>query len=100
MLDAGAGALKLHIDGAYRSATSATILTSTPFNWTIPANFEGNARATLIPGGPVTYELFVNNFTDCLCYSGGQNIQSYPNYSRDRYITRPRTYGITLRYQF
>jgi iron complex outermembrane recepter protein len=100
MLDAGAGALKLHIDGAYRSATSATILTATPFNWTIPSNFEGNARATLLPGGPVTYELFVNNFTDCLCYSGGQNIQSEPNYSRDRYITRPRTYGITLRYQF
>ncbi len=100
MLDAGAGALKLHIDGAYRSATSATILTSTPFNWTIPSNFEGNARATLIPGGPLIYDLFVNNFTDCLCYSGGQNIQSYPNYSRDRYITRPRTYGITLKYQF
>ena len=73
MIDAGAGALQLHVDGAYRSATSATILASTPFNWTIPASFSADARATLITGGPVSYSLFVNNFTDCLCYSGGQN---------------------------
>lgn len=25
-------------------------------------------------------------------------LQSYPNYSRDRYVARPRTYGTTLRY--
>jgi iron complex outermembrane recepter protein len=93
-------ALKMHVDGAYRSASSATILTSTPFNWTIPSSFEGNARVSLMPGGPLTYELFVNNITDCTCFSGGQNIQSYPNYSRDRYVARPRTYGITLRYDF
>ncbi len=100
MIGAGAGALRLHVDGAYRSDTSATILASTPFNWTIPSSFDGNARATLLTGGPVSYSLFVNNFTDCLCYSGGQNIQAYPNYSRDRYISRPRTAGITLRYDF
>ena len=88
------------MDGAYRSATSATILASTPFNWTIPSSFSGDARATLVTGSPVSYSLFVNNFTDCLCYSGGQNIQSYANYSRDRYIARPRTIGITLRYDF
>lgn len=92
--------LKLHIDGAYRSSTSASILTSTPFNWVIPANFSGNLRASLAPGGALTYDLFVNNFTDCLCLSGGQNIQAYPNYSRDRYIARPRTFGVTLRYGF
>lgn len=96
----GAGALQLHVDGAYRSDTSATILASTPFNWIIPSSFSGDARATLVTGGPMSYSLFVNNFTDCLCYSGGQNIQSYPNYSRDRYIARPRTIGITLRYDF
>ncbi|HUA26992.1 MAG TPA: TonB-dependent receptor [Steroidobacteraceae bacterium] len=100
MIGSGGGALQLHVDGAYRSATSATILASTPFNWTIPSSFSGDARATLITGGPVSYSLFVNNFTDCLCYSGGQNIQSYANYSRDRYIARPRTIGITLRYDF
>ena len=100
MIGAGGGALRLHVDGAYRSDSSATILVSTPFNWTIPSSFDGNARATLLTGGPVSYSLFVNNFTDCLCYSGGQNIQAYPNYSRDRYISRPRTAGITLRYDF
>jgi iron complex outermembrane recepter protein len=100
MIGSGGAALQLHVDGAYRSATSATILASTPFNWTIPSSFSGDARATLITGGPVSYSLFVNNFTDCLCYSGGQNIQSYANYSRDRYIARPRTIGITLRYDF
>lgn len=100
MIGHGAGALTLHIDGAYRSATSATILTSTLFNWTIPASFSGDMRATLYTGGPLTYAVFIDNFTDCLCYSGGQNIQAYPNYSRDRYIARPRTYGITIRYNF
>lgn len=96
----GMWALRLHIDGAYRSATSATILASTPFNWTIPGSFSGDLRATLVTQGRMSYSLFVTNFTDCLCYSGGQNIQSYPNYSRDRYIARPRTYGLTLRYDF
>jgi outer membrane receptor protein involved in Fe transport len=100
MIGGGAGALELHVDGAYRSATSATILASTPFNWTIPGSFSGDARATLVTGGRVSYSLFVNNFTDCLCYSGGQNIQSLPNYSRDRYIARPRTFGLTLQYDF
>lgn len=100
MIGAGAAALTLHIDGTYRSATSATILTSTPFNWTIPASFSGDLRATLYPGGSFAYSLFVNNFTNCLCFTGGQNIQSYPNYSRDRYISRPRTYGVTIRYNF
>ena len=95
-----AWALRLHIDGAYRSATSATILASTPFNWTIPGSFSGDMRATLVTDGRMSYSLFITNFTDCLCYSGGQNIQSYPNYSRDRYIARPRTYGLTLRYDF
>jgi iron complex outermembrane recepter protein len=100
MLASGAGSLTFHVDGAYRSATNATLLTSTPFNWTVPANFSGNARATLAPGGRMTYDLFVNNFTDCLCYSGGQNIQATPNFARDRYIARPRTYGLTVRYDF
>ncbi len=92
--------LKLHIDGAFRSSTSATILTSTPFNWTIPQSFSGNLRASMATGGALSYDVFVNNFTDCLCYSGGQNIQAYPNYSRDRYIARPRTFGLALRYTF
>jgi outer membrane receptor protein involved in Fe transport len=95
-----AGSLKFHIDGAYRSSTNATILTSTPFNWTIPANFSGNARAILATGGPMAYDIFVNNFTDCACYSGGQNIQATPNFARDRYVARPRTYGLSVRYNF
>lgn len=96
----GGGALTLHVDGAYRSSTSATILASTPFNWRIPSSFSGDFRATLYTGGAMTYSVFVENFTNCLCYSGGQNIQAYPNYSRDRYISRPRTYGISLQYNF
>lgn len=66
----------------------------------IPFRQRAERRAKFAPGGPLTYDRFVNNFTDCTCYSGGQNIPSYPNYSRDRYVARPRTIGLSVRYDF
>ena len=85
--------LKLHVDGAYRSATTATILTATSFNWTIPQSFSGNARATFAPGGPLTYDLFVKISRIARATPAARTYSPTPNYSRDRYIARPRTIG-------
>ena len=90
----------LHIDGSYRSSESANIVATSAYNWEIPSSFMGNARATLEPGGPLSYSFFVENFTDCACYSGGTNVQAYPNYARFRFVARPRTFGVNLRYKF
>lgn len=93
-------ALTLHVDGSYRSSESANIVVDSVYNWQIPSSFMGNLRATLDPGGRLNYSLFIDNFTDAIGYSGGTNLQSYPNYSRFRFVARPRTFGINLRYQF
>jgi iron complex outermembrane recepter protein len=92
--------LTLHADGSYRSSESANIVATGPYNWEIPAAFMGNVRAILEPGGPLSYSLFIQNFTDCTCYSGGTNVEAYPNYARFRFVSRPRTFGVNLRYKF
>jgi len=92
--------LTLHADGSYRSSESANIVATGPYNWEIPSAFMGNARAILEPGGPLSYSLFIQNITDCSCYSGGTNVEAYPNYARFRFVSRPRTFGVNLRYKF
>jgi outer membrane receptor protein involved in Fe transport len=59
-----------------------------------------NARATLDPGGSLSYSLFIENLTNEIGYSGGTNVQAYPNYGRFRFVARPRTYGLGVRYKF
>jgi outer membrane receptor protein involved in Fe transport len=92
--------LTLHIDGVFRSAQSAYIAEASPYNWTIPSNFIGNGRITFSPNSPLEYSAFIYNFTDNPGYSGGQYVQNVVNYARYRNVTRPRTYGIDLRYKF
>jgi iron complex outermembrane receptor protein len=92
--------LTLHLDGAYRSSETADIQTTSPYNWTIPWSFVGNARATVDVGDHVSYGVFIENFTNDPGYSGGNNDQAVPNYSMARFVIRPRTYGLTLRYRF
>ncbi len=96
----GNATLTLHLDGAYRSPESANIVPDSPYNWEIPSSFIGNARVTLDPGGALSYSLFVDNFTDDAGYSGGTNVQAYPYYGRFRFVARPRTWGLNLRYKF
>jgi iron complex outermembrane recepter protein len=96
----GSALLTLHADGAYHSQESANIVPGSPYNWQIPSSFIGNARVTLDPGGALDYSLFVDNFTNNAGYSGGTNVQAYPYYGRFRFVARPRTWGIILRYKF
>ena len=60
----------------------------------------GNARATVDTGGHFSYNVFVENLTNDPGYSGGNNDQAVPNYSRARIVIRPRTYGVGIRYKF
>jgi outer membrane receptor protein involved in Fe transport len=99
MLGSG-NALTLHMDGAYRSSETANIQSTSLYNWHIPWSFVGNARATVDTGGHISYNVFVDNFTNDPGYSGGNNDQLEPNYSRARFVIRPRTYGLGIRYQF
>ena len=89
-----------HIDGSYRSAAAGFIVPDSSFNWRIPGFFNGDARVTFDLKNKVTFDLFVNNFTDEQGFSGGQGTQSFPNYSRLRNVSRPRTFGVTLRYTY
>lgn len=96
----GKWTLTLHVDGAYRSPETAAIQTTSLYNWTIPWSFVGNARATVDAGDHVSYGLFVQNFTNDPGYSGGNNPQAFPNYSRARFVITPRTYGLSMRYRW
>jgi hypothetical protein len=92
--------LTLHLDGAYRSPETGDIQSTSPYNWHIPWSFVGNARATVDTGGHFSYNVFVENLTNDPGYSGGNNDQAVPNYSRARIVIRPRTYGLGIRYKF
>jgi iron complex outermembrane recepter protein len=96
----GSWPLTLHLDGAYRSSETADIQATSPYNWNIPWSFVGNARATLDVGDHLSYGVFINNLTNDPGYSGGNNDQTVPNYSRARFVITPRTYGLMLRYHF
>ena len=50
--------------------------------------------------GNLSYGVFINNLTNDPGYSGGNNDQTVPNYSRARFVITPRTYGLMLRYHF
>ena len=99
-LSFSSAALTFHVDGVYRSSQSAYIAQQSAYNWIIPSSFVGNARVTFAPHGPLEFSGFIYNFTDNPGYSGGQYVQNVVNYSRFRNVTRPRTYGIGVRYKF
>jgi outer membrane receptor protein involved in Fe transport len=93
------GALTLHADGAYRSSSTGDISQSSAYYWIIPSSFTGNLRG-ILDKGPFSYQAYVENFTGNAGYSGGTFVQEFPNYARFRNVTRPRTYGLELRWKF
>lgn len=90
----------LHLDTNYRSAEQANISPTSVFNWTIPSAFIVNARATLTTSRQWSYDLFVNNVTSDTAYSGSEFAQTIPNPYSLRNVTRPRTFGVRIRYAF
>jgi iron complex outermembrane recepter protein len=93
------GALTLHADGAYRSSSTGDISQTSAYYWIIPSSFIGNLRA-ILDKGPLSYQAYVENFTDSAGISGGSFVQEFPNYARFRDVARPRTFGLELRWKF
>jgi iron complex outermembrane recepter protein len=100
MINSGNASLTLHVDGSYRSSETGDIQSTSPYNWTIPSCFMANTRATLDTHDHLSYNVFITNITDNPGFSGGNNLQTTPNYSRTRFVATPRTYGVGIRYQF
>jgi iron complex outermembrane recepter protein len=92
--------LTLHIDGAYRSSAAGDIEATSLFYWSIPPSFVTNARASLEFSSHLGFDVFVDNMTNDTAFSGAANVQSVPNPYALRIVSRPRTVGGTLRYEF
>ena len=97
---AGSSFVNFHVDGAYKSDQSGNIDVTSPFYWTIPAAFMANARVTYGLSEHLSADVFVNNVTNDVGYSGGTGTQSAPTLFSGRYVARPRTYGIGVHYKF
>jgi hypothetical protein len=48
----------------------------------------------------MSYSVFVSNLTNDPGYSGGNNYQTVPNYTRTRFVIQPRTFGLSALYHF
>jgi iron complex outermembrane recepter protein len=99
--------LNFHADGSYRDASTSVIDPTSRSYWVIPSSTIVNASISLAAGSSWTYDLFVNNVTDEVGYSGGRGtaqdpttFQPLPNLTATRVVTRPRTIGVRLRYKF
>jgi iron complex outermembrane receptor protein len=97
----GSAAVQLHADLAYRDSAPAYIDPASPRYWVIPASIVMNTRVTYDSGDKWAADLFVNNLTNETVYSGGsQPLQTQPNLWQQRYVGRPRTYGLGLHYKW
>jgi iron complex outermembrane receptor protein len=93
--------LQLHADMAYRERAPGYIDPTSPRYWEIPSTFVLNTRLTYDPGQNWTADMFVNNVTNETVLSGAfGTLQSRPNLFQERYVGRPRTYGLGLHYKW
>jgi outer membrane receptor protein involved in Fe transport len=97
----GDAAVVLHGDVAYRSSAPAYIDPTSPFYWEIPSWVLVNSRITYDSGRNWAADMFVNNVTNRTIYSGGSGtLLTQPNLFQERYVGRPRTYGLGLHYKW
>jgi iron complex outermembrane receptor protein len=97
----GSAAVQLHADVAYRGSAPAYIDSTSQYYWVIPSSIVANTRFTYVSASRWSADLFVNNLTNRIVYSGGYGpIQTLPNLLQERYVGRPRTYGVGLHYKW
>jgi outer membrane receptor protein involved in Fe transport len=91
----------LHADLAYRGSAPAYIDPTSQFYWVIPSSTVVNGRITYDSGQKWAADLFVNNLTNETVYSGGfGSLQTMPSLFQERFVGRPRTYGVGLHYKW
>jgi iron complex outermembrane recepter protein len=97
----GTASVKLHGDVAYRSSAPGYIDPTAPYYWVIPSWVTMSARVTYDSGQMWSADFFVNNLTDRTVYSGGYGpLQTQPSLFQERYVGRPRTFGLGLHCKF
>ncbi|MBS0366323.1 MAG: TonB-dependent receptor [Proteobacteria bacterium] len=97
----------LHADAAYRDESGSVIDPTSRSYWVIPSSTLVNASLSLLRGSAWRYELFANNLTDAAGYTGGRGtaqdpatLRPLPNLTATRAVTRPRTIGLRIRFDF
>jgi iron complex outermembrane receptor protein len=97
----GSAAVQLHADVAYRDNAPAYIDPTNAHYWVIPSYILVNSRITYDSGEKWTADLFVNNLTNQTVYTGAIGyLQTQPNLFQERYVGRPRTYGLGFHYKW
>jgi outer membrane receptor protein involved in Fe transport len=93
--------LNVHADMAYRGSAPGYIDPTSSRYWVIPSTLVMNTRLTYDPGQNWTADVFVNNLTNETVLSGAfGTLQTQPNLFQERYVGRPRTYGVGLHYKW
>jgi outer membrane receptor protein involved in Fe transport len=67
----------------------------------MPRTIVANGRITYFSGKRWAADLFVNNLTNETVYTGAfGSLLNQPNLFTERYVGRPRTYGLGLQYKW
>jgi outer membrane receptor protein involved in Fe transport len=101
VLPLGSAAVQFHADFSYRGSAPGYIDPTSSRYWEIPSSTLTNARITYDSGNDWSADVFVNNLTDEVVYSGAFGTgQTQPNLFQHRYVGRPRTIGVGLHYKW
>jgi len=101
LIPVGSATVQLHGDVAYRDSAPAYIDPTSARYWSIPSSIVANTRVTYDSGAAWSTDFFINNLTNETVYSGGYGTgQTAPNLFQERYVGRPRTYGVGLHYKW
>ena len=100
-LPIGGSTLGLHADAAYRGSAPGYVDQASSRCWEIPSSFVANLRASYDLRTNGSVNAFVNNVTDESVYSGSVGtLQTTPNLFQQRYVGRPRSYGLGFHYKW
>lgn len=89
-----------HVDGVYRTSAPGSIPTSFLSSWEMSSSKIINADVTLA-NGRWAFDLYGTNLTSDTAYSGAVGQQGLPlNTFDSRVVTRPRTVGVMIHYDF
>lgn len=103
---AGQSSILLHANSSYRSKQNNMIATVSPNFAELPSAFMADARVTYDTGRGWSGTLFVTNLTNETAYSGTQGAQTQDVAEPQaliyagKLVAQPRTYGLSLHYDF